>query len=107
MQCDLSDPFNETYTLLNDFLGNLPHFPTFLSDESLLDTVVVSEGKSLLPLLAVPSQRSGDLSVTPITHRTVTLRSRPADRDSNNRSGQQISSERGIPPTTRAGSRGT
>ncbi|KAL2090530.1 hypothetical protein ACEWY4_012793 [Coilia grayii] len=43
MQCDLSDPFNETYTLLNDFLGNLPHFPTFLSDESLLDTVVVSE----------------------------------------------------------------
>ncbi|XP_063072013.1 ETS-related transcription factor Elf-3 [Engraulis encrasicolus] len=40
MPCDLSDPFNETCYLLNDFLGSLP---THLSVETLLDTVVVSD----------------------------------------------------------------
>ncbi|XP_062402144.1 ETS-related transcription factor Elf-3 isoform X1 [Sardina pilchardus] len=43
MPCDLSDPLNETYTLLTDFLGNLPQIPPFLNEDGfgLLDTVVV------------------------------------------------------------------
>ncbi|XP_028854854.1 ETS-related transcription factor Elf-3 [Denticeps clupeoides] len=43
--CDLPDPYvlNETCALLNDFLGDLPQYSTFLSDASLLETVVVQD----------------------------------------------------------------
>ena len=67
MPCDLLDPFNETCTLLNDFLGNLPQYPTFLDDDGigLLDTVVVSDGRLLLPF---PISKPLLSLVIPLTH---------------------------------------
>lgn len=46
VSCEISDPFNETCSLLNEFLGNLPQ--TFLGDSlGLLDTVVVNDAPGL------------------------------------------------------------